>query len=250
MRFWEPSKSLNKNPSGFTLIELLVVITIVGVLMSLLMPAVGKARESGRRMACTNNLRQIGIAFNMWLDDIGGRFPTRDEGPPWLGTHSYGGKTGAGYTLPADQRYLNRYVDNDYGIFRCPSDKGIITENVKSDYEQWGTTYALNCWFMIGGSGINTATLEGTSLSDVRDSSKTILIADHPYHALGWGNTESTFATNAEGSWHGTGDNAQWCNVIFVDGHVKLCKFTWNDAYNSDYGSYPDLESPDWRFWP
>jgi prepilin-type N-terminal cleavage/methylation domain-containing protein/prepilin-type processing-associated H-X9-DG protein len=64
---------------GFTLIELLVVIAIIAVLAALLLPALARAKNSARKAACTSNLRQLSVAWRLYLDENRGRFPDRRD---------------------------------------------------------------------------------------------------------------------------------------------------------------------------
>jgi prepilin-type N-terminal cleavage/methylation domain-containing protein len=102
---------------GFTLVELLVVIAIIGILIGMLLPAVQAARESGRRLSCINNLKQISLAILNHENDTK-RFPTGGWGKKWVGDPDRGNSSGqpGGWifnTLPyLEQNILHNLTSN------------------------------------------------------------------------------------------------------------------------------------------
>ena len=133
---------------GFTLVELLVVIAIIGVLVGLLLPAVQSARESARRMQCTNQLKQFGLALHNYADSSN-KFPAGSGG------------TGAAHPLGNNRRIgamvaMLPYVEESalYNMIQSPQTFGTFSFGSggsspwDSNYEPWGSQYqvkGMNC---------------------------------------------------------------------------------------------------------
>jgi prepilin-type N-terminal cleavage/methylation domain-containing protein len=102
-------------PGAFTLVELLVVIAIIGVLVSLLLPAVQAARESARRSQCTNNLKQMGLAVQNYMASHDDRLPLGYAGEPDWAPVNFNKKHLFTYILPyMEQQDVYQRIDFDY----------------------------------------------------------------------------------------------------------------------------------------
>ncbi len=103
---------MKKDRSGFTLVELLVVIAILAVLAALLMPMLSQARERGRIAVCQSNLKQLGYAFQLYLDAWDDTYPLPYTDTNWTG--------GNNFRPPWWTARLMPFVKN-VGVFVCPS---------------------------------------------------------------------------------------------------------------------------------
>lgn len=178
------TRSRQPHRRAFTLIELLVVVAIIALLMSILLPALSKAKEQARTVKCVSNLRQIGLAMLQYFQETNNWFPferqNREYIPPLTGAY-YGGHPGDpsiwwAYTTPEWRttpagRPFNRYLYPDLPnydvppghplfravrtlpVYECPSDLGqggLYMDDAhevgwnRAQYQKTGTSYTCN----------------------------------------------------------------------------------------------------------
>ncbi|MHB1457677.1 MAG: DUF1559 family PulG-like putative transporter [Armatimonadota bacterium] len=220
--------------NGFTLIELLVVIAIIAILAAILFPVFAKAREAARATSCLSNMKQLGTAFQMYMNESDQLLPVphweASRGNDW-GTEGYTGHAPvawwggtADYIMNHTWRaQLEPYVKSG-AIFKCPSDSGSVwgTTKTVADPNQRFTSYHYRHWFCLAFMepdlyGWNAAptlfksVLFGEAM--FADTSRVYLLSETvPFH-------DPRFGAGGNSGWSWKRDTKT--NLVFADGHAK-----------------------------
>ena len=196
-----------KKHTHFTLIELLVVIAIIAILAAMLLPALSAARERARGASCVNNLKQLGLVMNMYLDDNKEAIPPHN--PSWHGSY------GSWMHLLNDKSPIldTTHKGKCLETLHCPSDS-LFNQNypaVSTGNPRDNTSYGINLYLI-------TKVKVRSKLSN---PSQIICFADSLHSA-----NDSPTAPSGTASWamyekdialrHGKGGN-----IVWADGHVS-----------------------------
>ncbi len=221
-------KSTSYHSRGFTLIELLVVIAIIAILAAILFPVFAKAREQARKTACVSNIKQLGTAWMMYMQDYDEKYPPNNS--PTAANPEWEVQTAGPFPCkPCRVRRISDkkpydatvfampYVKNK-DLFKCPSDNGIPTGDVpdeptrgKKIWEVENSSYCLNTVLTrIGGAAAlpePATTYMGAEVFSFH--------AGQAEAVAGW----KAAATGPEAGRHDAKGPIR--NAYFCDGHVK-----------------------------
>ena len=212
---------------GFTLVELLVVIGIIALLISILMPALSRARQQGQRVQCLSNLRQIGLATIMYCTDNKGWFPRSASGgtPPAYGD-VYDDYIYWQSGRDPDQGALVKYLGKTFNpnLFICPSD------HVDTHANKYAFSYSMN--ELMGGLNLGGDLHKRIKITQVKRPAEKIMFIDEssetiddgcwaPQHYASDGHNliSNRHDKVAEKS---TDPNAGNGNAVFADGHAAF----------------------------
>jgi prepilin-type N-terminal cleavage/methylation domain-containing protein/prepilin-type processing-associated H-X9-DG protein len=224
--------------TGFTLIELMVVIAVVAILAGLLLPVLGRTKQKGKSSACLNNLKQLQLAWLMYVDDHDQHLPPNSD-QPLSGKDLPNASWVAGWLRPdgdPGSKYDSTNTDlligvkyQSFGsiggytkeakIYRCPSDRSQVT--IDGGRHDRVRSYSMNCY--MNGNGIwqlsNYITFRKSA--ELRDASKMWVLIDEWEGSINDGYfavdmTEKYKILDIPGDRHNGAST-----VSFADGHVE-----------------------------
>lgn len=173
----------------FTLIELLVVISIIAILASMLLPALNKARARAHQSSCANQLKQQGLAMSFYLGDFDEYYT-----PNWDGKYCWMQLLAPYLSLKSTSMSVLREAK----IFTCNSARSPVGNYID---------YGINC---LTGYGITWSTAYSVKMSNISESSATIVLGDR----------ESKEGTDINNVNDLTYRHNRKANYLFADGHV------------------------------
>jgi prepilin-type N-terminal cleavage/methylation domain-containing protein/prepilin-type processing-associated H-X9-DG protein len=227
--------TMNRN-KGFTLIELLVVIAIISILAALLFPAFAQAREKARQITCASNMRQLGLAFQQYVEDNDGMLAGAAAGAP--GTGATGGWM---YYSSYDPVGLTSSFDPTRGsIYPFVRNKAVYVCLDDSPGQKEGDSYAYNSCLTDDARQVPSGPgllWPGKSEAMVGAPSDTLLLAEEgqsfvsPNSSTNDGLLNFGFDDTAYTQRHTGGSE-----VLLVDGHVKWHNYDKLIALNLQTG--------------
>jgi prepilin-type N-terminal cleavage/methylation domain-containing protein/prepilin-type processing-associated H-X9-DG protein len=248
LKAWRDTVSTKR---GFTLIELLVVIAVIAVLMGILMPALNRARELGKRASCMSNLKNLSLCWVMYADDHDGRLPSggTDGDTCWVNHEGFDNSIGIAGNVSREQGVLAIKAGvlwpytKDEGLYRCPTASSVESRTyvMPDSYASRGQHGGLKQLHGAPDSLLNT------NRNRIKRAAERMTFLDE---GVSSGVTWSIYY--AQPRWwdpvpvrHGTGTT-----IGFADGHVEYWK--WSDPRTRDFGEKAmDLDDPDiasfWR---
>jgi prepilin-type N-terminal cleavage/methylation domain-containing protein/prepilin-type processing-associated H-X9-DG protein len=232
-----------KSSKKFTLIELLVVIAIIAILAGMLLPALNKARESAKKISCTNNLKQLGLGFAQYKIDFNGYIPALTSGtyPKITGRgngdfyYSTWKRDIAPYLGKSNANYLSDPTAFYKSFLNCPGATGLDVFNsygmnsnigAPNDTIGSGTQYYLNPVRMVGRRFSRPS--QRVMAGDASNVNRAVTM---------WNHGRSTATLVASGRWSvasrsdGLWRHQEGQNWLFADGHVEWLRPTDKPIY-------------------